>query len=434
MATSSIYYLNGPSLSSATSVYTDITLTTVAADGWYSDRTIVRELVGGVFTNVISSCHCAIPCSELPLSIIEPAMLIAATLNVGGTSLDVGAIVIYIDFNADATPLGVSFVYDGGYYNTFSRQLDGWAQGPPNEWIYIGDSAFDCGIVAMGATTLPFYRVNPSTLSIDNTGGFATVTATAPQLFLSAGNPGRCVMVIPKLISYLWQITSVYSLLCNPNNVNITINCPSALPSFTSTLMYASDAEACGSSTDQRYYSADVNGTTLSEGFLGLYDWVFSDSYGSSILPDGYYRSPSVDAPNTYFQTQNGVIIAFGACGAYPEYRVDYQATNAIPGLCSGNVTFLGIIISQPPTANYVDAHANVTGTEYIPGGITHVQLRLVWEEVVSGCGQMRMTIEKNYVIIASKTFTPVAGVDEYLDVDFILDDDATIYGYITSA
>lgn len=47
MATSSSYYINGPSLGSSTAVFLDATLTTLAPDGFYSDSVISREQVGG---------------------------------------------------------------------------------------------------------------------------------------------------------------------------------------------------------------------------------------------------------------------------------------------------------------------------------------------------------------------------------------------------
>jgi len=46
MSTLGNYYLNGPSLSTATGVFTDVELTTCAPAGWYSDGVISRELVG----------------------------------------------------------------------------------------------------------------------------------------------------------------------------------------------------------------------------------------------------------------------------------------------------------------------------------------------------------------------------------------------------
>lgn len=59
MATQGTYYLDGPSLSSATVVYTDATLTTVAADGFYSDGTIVREQALGVLLPQSSCPSCS---------------------------------------------------------------------------------------------------------------------------------------------------------------------------------------------------------------------------------------------------------------------------------------------------------------------------------------------------------------------------------------
>jgi len=48
MATQGTYYLDAPSLSAATVVYDDANLTTVAADGFYSDGVISREQSSGV--------------------------------------------------------------------------------------------------------------------------------------------------------------------------------------------------------------------------------------------------------------------------------------------------------------------------------------------------------------------------------------------------
>ena len=48
MATSGTFYLDAPSLSSASVVYSNATLTTVAADGYYSDGSIVRQQSSGL--------------------------------------------------------------------------------------------------------------------------------------------------------------------------------------------------------------------------------------------------------------------------------------------------------------------------------------------------------------------------------------------------
>lgn len=59
MATSATFYLDAPSLSSASVVYSNATLTTVAANGFYSDGTIVREQSGGVLLPQSSCPSCA---------------------------------------------------------------------------------------------------------------------------------------------------------------------------------------------------------------------------------------------------------------------------------------------------------------------------------------------------------------------------------------
>jgi hypothetical protein len=435
MATAGIYYLNAPSLSSATAAYDDAALTIPAGDGFYSDGATVRELIGGLFTNVISSCApCAVPCSITPINVVEGKSFLEMTQNMGGTVLDVGAIVIEIEYTTSEQPIGLYFEYDGILYNALSSQNFGLVQGPagPNQVIYIGNTADDCGILAAGFQPLPVQQFNPVTNTFDNTGQFLSVAALAPQIQLSPGTTGKYVMVIPKIAATPSSLYFQGRLLCNLNDFNITINCPAALPSFTSTLDYALSVDACGAGAFQTYYVADVNGTTKAGGSLGFFDWVFSDSFGQTVLPDGFYRSPS--AGNGWFEVQDGVIVLFGGCASYPTWTIDYEVENAILGPCNVNIANLFLEISQPPFPSYVSVNAPSTGSVLVPEGLTHIQLRSYYFNTYSPCGQLRMVIERNGVIIASKTYTPTIGVYEYLDVDINLDDDAVIYGYITLA
>lgn len=61
MATSSTYYLNAPSLASATSVFTDEALSINAADGFYSDGVISRELFDSVLLPQVICPTCPSP-------------------------------------------------------------------------------------------------------------------------------------------------------------------------------------------------------------------------------------------------------------------------------------------------------------------------------------------------------------------------------------
>jgi hypothetical protein len=435
MSTSGIYYLNAPSLSSATSAYTDAALTIVASDGWYSDGTTVRELVSGVFTNVISSCApCASPCSTTPIAFVGDLAFLEMNQSTGTTSSDVGAVVIEVNFNGNARPLGIYFEQNGVVYNSLSCQNYGRVQGPagPNQVVYIGNVTFDCGILAAGFLPLPKCEYNPVTSAFEATGEYLSAKALSPQIDLSAGVPGKFVAVIPKLTPDPSNIYTQCRLLCSLNDFNITIKCPQRLPSFTSTGVNAASVDACGAGTVNEYYSADVNGGVSLGGFLGLYDWVFADYNGETVLADGFYRSPSVPSPNTFFEVQDGVVVSFGACGAVPLWTITYEDENAIAGACAANVSDLRLTVSQPPVTPYIDVSAPATGTSNVPEGLTHVTLRMYWFEAIPACGQVKMVIEKNGVVIAYKTITPTSGVYEYLDVDFILEDDASIYGYVT--
>lgn len=54
----STYYLNGSSLATATAVFTDSALTTLASDGYYSDGAISRRLLNGVLQDASTCARC----------------------------------------------------------------------------------------------------------------------------------------------------------------------------------------------------------------------------------------------------------------------------------------------------------------------------------------------------------------------------------------
>jgi hypothetical protein len=436
MATSGTYYLNAPSLVASTSVYTDAALTTVAPDGFYSDGANVRELVSGVFTNVFDSCSgCPAPCNSVGNNFTETGdKIYYMTKKVGGTVLDTGAVIIEIYYNTNEIPVGFNFIYNNVNYQSFSSQNFGLLQPSSinDDFIFVGDATYDCGITSntYNASVYTYDPVNNVFVSV-GTSQVIYVPVSAVQI--TPSSPGKLVMVIPKPTASPDFVGCQIVLLCpSARDFDVVVNCPANLPSFTSSSEYALSGDACGAGTFETYYAADVNGTTKAGGYLDYYDWVFSDSFGQNVLPNGFYRSPS--ASNGWFEVQDGVIVAFGGGCAYPEWRIDYQVENAILGACNVNITNLFLEISQPPFPSYVNNNAPSTGSVLVPEGLTHIQLRAQYNNTYSPCGQLRMVIERNGVIIASKTYTPTISAYEYLDVDINLDDDASIYGYITLA
>lgn len=435
MATFNTYYLNAPSLVSATTAYTDAALTTIAPDGFYSDGVNVRELVSGLFTSLIDSCSgCLSICSSVGNNFTEEGdKIYYMTKKVGNTVLDTGAIIVEIYYNWNEIPNGFNFIYNNSNYQTFSSQNFGLLQpsSPSDDFVFVGDTAYDCGITntTYNASVYNYDPVSNTFISI-GTSQIVYVPASAVQLTL--GGPGKLVMVIPKPTVSPDFVDCQIVLLCpSTRDFDVVVKCPAALPSFTSTENCALDTDTCLLGTTEIYYSADVNGNTLSAGFLGLYDWVFYDSFGQTVLADGFYRSPSVNSPDTWFEVQDGIIVSFGACGSVVQRNINYEVQNAITGTCGTNVNDLRLKISQPPVNPYIDYSAYATGTASVPEGITHAQLILDWTDTVPNCGQIRMVIEKDGSVIASKTFTSATSI-EYLDVDFTLNADCNIYAYVT--
>lgn len=303
MATSSTYYLDAPSLSSATVVYSNAALTTVAANGYYSDGAIMRQQLGGVLLPPVICPACAVPCGGT-ISASGAQGIYYLNVNLGSST---GAVVI--DFDPLSVPDGIVAVYNSVVYNGVSSPNYGWLQGTAGLATYIGTIGADCGIVANSPHTLNEFQYDGS--SFVALGTTEVVTITSGQTELTASIPNTTTMVIPKIAASPSILNLTFIGPCVSTAFNISVSCPAALPSFASSTVNAGSATACADTVDQTYYVAYVNG---SAGVLGLYDLVFSDANGQFKLSAGYYKTTAAGA-NDWFQVDaNGVIVAFGDC------------------------------------------------------------------------------------------------------------------------
>jgi len=303
MATSSTYYLDAPSLSSATVVYSNAALTTVAPNGFYSDGAIVREQVSGVLLPQQTCPACAVPCGGT-ISASGGQGIYYLDTDLG---TDTGAVVI--EFDPFGVPDGISAVYNSVLYNGVSSPLFGWLQGSPGLATYIGSTGQDCGIVAGSPYTLNEFEYDGS--SFVSLGTTTSVSVSSGQMDLTASGPGNTIMVIPKTSASPSILNLSFIGPCSGTAFDISVSCPAALPSFASSTVNASSTTACSDAIDQTYYVAYVNGST---GVLGLYDLVFSDANGQFKLAVGYYKTTAAGANNWFQVDSNGVIIAFGSC------------------------------------------------------------------------------------------------------------------------
>jgi len=340
------YYLDAPSLTLATAVYTNAALTICAPDGIYSDGVISRVLASCVLGPVQECPSCGSGCSNDFNTASIFAATYRTTLDLGNSSGDTGAVII--TFDPVNTPKGFTAVYDGVVYNTFSSPFYGLLTVPSGQAVYIGDQDNDCGIVSGSPHILGNYDWDVIAGDYVYNGTTASVSALSGQIQTTVNNPGSCVMVIPKPNLNPSSLDITVYAPCATAEFNLSVSCPTPLyPTYTSQV--GTNAEAiCQYDDNLIYYNAPVNGNGV---LLGLFDYIFYDINGQVAASDGYYYAPTM-LPNPYdwFRVSNGIIVQMGQCtynGFVIQRCTDGQtlvAGTSIPGVSIGDF----VTISNP--------------------------------------------------------------------------------------
>lgn len=318
MATQSTYYLDAPSLASASVIYANSSLTVIAENGFYSDGVIVREQVGGVLLPQVTCPACATPCGGA-ISASGQQGVYYLDIDLG---TDVGAVIV--SFDPYSVPDGIQATYNSVVYNGLSSPSFGWLQGAPGLPTYIGDSGSNCGLPEGSPLNLQVFEYQNG--SFVATGGGELVTILGSQLDFTVGGPGASIMVIPKT----QQTPSVLSLKmigpCSGTAFAVNVACPVSLPVIDCSTVFGSSTLACLAPIGQTYYLVNVSGTP---GVVSLYDLVFQDAFGQTKLAAGYYRTSDAGT-NTWFQVDaNGVVIALGVCATEPTFDTTLGADAA---------------------------------------------------------------------------------------------------------
>ena len=313
MATSASYYLNAPSLGSATAVFSNESLTTLAADGFYSNGVIVREQVSGVLLPQQNCPTCATPCGET-INASGGQGIYLLDLDTGSTVGDVGAVIVR--FDPFGVPDGIRGTLGANSYNKLVSSVDGLHQSSnAGALTYVGQTGGDCGISGTTYPALTEFSYNGTTFVA--TGNTQSVTVAAGDVSLGVSAPGSCLMVIPKLTASPSIINFEVVGPCSGTAWQMSVDCPVLLTGFSSSVSAVSSVAACALSETVTYYNASLADTP---GTVGLYDLVFADAYGQTPLSAGYYRaSGSITGSNDWFQVSSaGVVVALGTCTAPP--------------------------------------------------------------------------------------------------------------------
>jgi len=369
MATSGTFYLDAPSLSTATVVYSNAALTTVAANGFYSQGGIVREQVSGVLLPQQTCASCSIPCDEIT-SLDGDQGVYYLNVDLGATT---GAIIV--EFNPNTIPNGIIASFNSVIYNGLSSQTDGWRQGTAGLPTYLGRLSAACSSTLVSGSPYTLDEFQYDGTEFAPLGTEEIVTIASGQLKLTSTGPGNCVMVIPKTAASPSILNLKFIGPCTGTEFTVYVACANQLESFSSSTVNASSELACADGIEITYYVAHVNG---SGGTLGLYDLVFSDPIGQSKLAAGYYYTNDAGANNWYQVDANGVIIGFGVCPTPPDPPV--VSYNCIAGTCvdpgNGTGIYSTLIACQTACSEFIPCGIPINTTS-LPRAIYYLDTNL---------------------------------------------------------
>jgi hypothetical protein len=302
------FYINGTTLANSTAVFTNSTLSICAPNGFYSDGSgISREQTDCVLGPIQACPSCLLTCGGPIINATEGPGIYSMEVGIGGEATDIGAVII--NFYPAAIPDGIKVIYDGIEYNALSSAVDGRHKGAlAGGYTYVGASTAVCLPIAGNTYPLNSFEYINSIGFVPTGGAAINITVDSGELSFSSGvSPGKCTMVIPKTSSSPNSLDISIIGVCPDTAFSIDIDCPVILTGYPSTTVQASSVAACGQPLIEQYYNAPVNGTI---GLPALYDWVFEDAYGETILANGYYGFEM----DRWMQVANGVIIAIGNC------------------------------------------------------------------------------------------------------------------------
>ena len=250
-----------------------------------------------------------------------------------------GAVVVY--FYPVGVPDGVAYEFNGTTYNDLTSNTYGYAAGTGNNLNIVGDAGLSsCNastLVSQSPKTLPTSIWNGSSFGLN--GGSTSVVTTNVNLNGTSGTI-YYTLVIPKPSSTPTTGTLKVVGPCSGTGWNVKVLCPATLPSFTTNGVVSTFQGACCAAQDRTYYfarNATTSFTVDTNTLPQVGNFVFSDSNGAGVLPNGYYRITS----NTAIYVQNGVVssISTGCTGCLTEFYATSTTNKFAINVCGISVT-----------------------------------------------------------------------------------------------
>mgnify|MGYP003632422317 CR=1 FL=1 len=331
------YCFDGINFSQATSLYTDSTLTILAADGYYSQGGVIRQQLNGILLNAQPCSGCFVPCGN-GISVSQSQNgFFDINFDVANTS---GAVIAYF-YMGGSIPDGVLANYDSTSYNRLTAKgnngttlkdgtntnvdYSGIGNQGTGDPTYVGSSSINIVGAYTNTNTTPGQCSNgdaPENYSFSGgsflpQGTLNPITVTNVMMGTNIGDSLVYTMVIPKPAadptSMNLKISAPY---CN-TVFKYELDCPVELPSWPGSL--AGSSTECNSVQNETYYFVrnasgnnipfTVDTNTIPE----IGNFVFTDINAVNYLNDTntmqYYITGSIA-----LGVRNGVVLTSIAC------------------------------------------------------------------------------------------------------------------------
>jgi hypothetical protein len=349
MATLGTYCFDGVNFSSATSLYTDSSLSTLAADGYYGQGLIVRQQLNGILLNAQPCSACLVPCGTgLSASISNQNGVFDANIDLAN---DLGAVVIRC-FMGSSIPDGIIATWNSLTTNRLT------AADNHNGVVLLNGANAQvdyAGILNQG-TGLPTYVGNQNITLLSsspyNSAGSCPTQGTSPANFslvsgtyvdqgttqnvtiasdaIGYGSDSGTItspvftMVVPKTSVTPTPLNlQIFAPLCG-TAFNWEVDCPVALPTFTGSPLQA--GTGCATPNTTYYFVRNATGTSVpytvrTNTLPEIGNFVFTASDGSAYLNDTavlQYVIIGDPGPSgtTALGIRNGVVVSYGNCSA----------------------------------------------------------------------------------------------------------------------
>ena len=309
-------YLDAPTFSSATTIYTDAALTTPAPTGFYSDANagglgVYRfQTTSGSTATLTPPTVCA-PCT--PTCGRNPVSSTFSKLSYGVWNCDVGSAqgAVVISFPAPSSPVGIRATYDGTVTNLLSAAVTGQRQAiGSGDFTIVGQTASTCPQIPGVVNADNFVASGNSWVPSSGSTSF-TIPANAMQV---APNIGNMVMVINKPNNLPNTLKLEMLAPCGGGTtLEATIQCPQRITGVPIGRRSADQAQACGGALIDFGYFVHTDGSV--GGDPQLHSFAFGDDEAASVITQGFYAYDDGTTNGGFFTVGvNGIVTQVGTC------------------------------------------------------------------------------------------------------------------------